>query len=266
MHAKVGDRIVIGAHSIGERRRVCEIRGHPSRKITPPPDDGGGNGPGNGPSNGSCNGVTDRVTQDTKTPRHQDTTLATLERRARDAPAAVPESDADIEHRHDPRVRGALVGGYARRYESAFSRAWMSASKSASDIDLVARWCGSEADPMAAAQAVLDGAFADSWLLERRVPWGPVAKDPARYADAGKGSAKERAEKHLATLRRRLELEKTHGTEDGIRRLQAEYDELIWGSSAQAGAVSERAQRRDGADREGPSATRPLRGLFGAIG
>lgn len=93
-----------------------------------------------------------------------------------------------------PRVRSALVRGYQSRYERAFGDAWLSAPKAAADVDVVARWCtaGPEPERLSRVERVLDGAFADPWLVERRVPWGPIAKDPAKYAGgpAGKPGSK----------------------------------------------------------------------------
>lgn len=89
----------------------------------------------------------------------------------------------------DRGIRGALVRGYQRRYRERFSDAWMSAAASAPQIDTVTRYCAAAEEPLARVDAVLDGAFRDPWMTSegRRVPWGAIAKDPARYANGRAG-------------------------------------------------------------------------------
>lgn len=171
----------------------------------------------------------------------------------------------------EPRVRGALVAGYQRRYEARYQQPWMSASKSASDIDIVSRWCCATDEPLQAVEDVLDGAFADSWLGSdgRRVPWGSIARDPGRVADAGKGTHAERKAKHLADVKRQLERAKNADDPALTAALQAEYDDIIWGPvEAKTGAVPlpEASARGHGADRSGEASARALRGILGAIG
>lgn len=102
--------------------------------------------------------------------------------------AIVDESEPESfgGERIDPRVRGALIGGYQKRYKAATRLPWMSHSKAAADIDVVARWCTALEEPLAAVELVLDAVFADPWMRERKWPWGPIARDPAKYFEAGR--------------------------------------------------------------------------------
>lgn len=89
-----------------------------------------------------------------------------------------------IEDPPDRKIRGALVRGYGERYQNRTRDFWQGASKAASHIDEVARWCAKYPDPMAQVERVLDGAFADPWMNQdgRRWPWGSIASDPAKVA------------------------------------------------------------------------------------
>jgi hypothetical protein len=185
--------------------------------------------------------------------------------RARASPQDVltgPETDTE------PRIRGALVAGYQRRYEQAYGAAWLSASKSAADLDVVARWCGSEPDPPAAVEAVLDGAFADPWLTTggRRVPLGAVAKDPAKFAAAGIGTAAQRRGKRMADLRRALEKARERGDDTAAAELQAELDGLLWGAQPSASGVPPNAGQRDESHRSGQGDSGVIRRIGRALG
>jgi hypothetical protein len=185
--------------------------------------------------------------------------------RARASPQDVltgPETDTE------PRIRGALVAGYQRRYEQAYGAAWLSASKSAADLDVVARWCGSEPDPPAAVEAVLDGAFADPWLTTggRRVPLGAVAKDPAKFAAAGIGTAAQRRGKRMADLRRALEKARERGDDTAAAELQAELDGLLWGAQPSASGVPPNAGHSDESHRARQGDSGVIRRIGRALG
>lgn len=90
------------------------------------------------------------------------------------------------------RARRLLVGGYGRRYEIETKDAWMGASASGGPITTVATWCALEPEHVdERVELVLDGLFGDAWATERRWPWGPVAKDPARYAELGRAARRK---------------------------------------------------------------------------
>jgi hypothetical protein len=63
------------------RERVAKHRA--TKPVTPPDGNDGGNGPGNSRSNEASNALQPPLPSDTKTPRHQDTSLASLAQSAR---------------------------------------------------------------------------------------------------------------------------------------------------------------------------------------
>jgi hypothetical protein len=97
------------------------------------------------------------------------------------------------------RARSTLSRGYAERYERLTAAPgatkgdpWMGQGANGQAIREVAAWCAAVPEQaVERAEAVLRGMFADPWLggvdpktgKHRRWPWGPVAKDPAKYAD-----------------------------------------------------------------------------------
>lgn len=81
-------------------------------------------------------------------------------------------------------ARSALRQGYAKRYRAETNDAWMGESACSGWIGSVAAWCASTGDPEAAAERVLDGAFANEQLARKRWPWAWIAQDPAAYAAA----------------------------------------------------------------------------------
>lgn len=130
-----------------------------------------------------------------------------------------PDPDPDLDHERDPRAREprgeprtppqrpdlppldrarlALERGYAERYQRATALpgfengdAWQGASANGQAIGSAAAWCAAEPDAIdERVRLVLEGVFADPWMASRRWPWGPIAKDPAKFAAAARGSA-----------------------------------------------------------------------------
>lgn len=150
-------------------------------------------------------------------------------------PDPLPSADTPIE-----RARSLLTRGYAQRIEAVTGDAWMSADANRQAIRDVARWCASKPKLVdERACDVLDGLFADTWMRDNAYPWGPVAKNPAKYADAGRKS------RQLAEKRRRREA-------DEARR---EAARVASQREAEAGAVPPPAE-----------ALRAIGRLVGAIG
>lgn len=120
--------------------------------------------------------------QTTEKPRSRSNDSATLTRLSQPPDPALPDPALPIPNEERrARVRSALITGYQRRYERATKKMWVSHSKAAADIDVVEAWALTESDPIAAVEAMLDGVFADAWMTEKRWPWGPIAKDPAKW-------------------------------------------------------------------------------------
>lgn len=88
---------------------------------------------------------------------------------------------------------GLLVQGYQDRYSNAQWGIWEAWDANRRQIESVQRYVertaeAERADPARVVAELLDGAFADEWMREKRVPWKALAKDPARYRDAGRGA------------------------------------------------------------------------------
>lgn len=130
-------------------------------------------------------------------------------------------------------ARARLVRGYRDRYERLTEDAWMGRDANAQAIDTVARYCAH--DPERAVQradTVLDGIFSDPWLggvdergKHRRWPWGPVAKDPAKYAGGAAPTVAHAArtprQSELASLDAAIEQAIQDGDLDRVDELRA---------------------------------------------
>jgi hypothetical protein len=79
-------------------------------------------------------------------------------------------------------AKARLIRGYVDRYKAATGDAWMSWAANDREIRRVAAFCAlGEGEPSVRADAVLDGAFADTWMADHRWPWAKLAKDPAAF-------------------------------------------------------------------------------------
>ena len=140
--------------------------------------------------------------------------------RAREAPTR-PDPRPPDDRPPLERARSTLSVGYARHYERECGDLWQGMGANGQAIRDVAAWCAASNpdEPEAAAELVLAGMFADSWMRERRWPWGPVAKDPAKYAALGR----ETLERERRAARAQREAER-RAAEEREREAQTERE------------------------------------------
>lgn len=157
---------------------------------------------------------------------------------------------ADVEAER-PSEETRLRQGYQRRYQAEVGDAWMTHANDDQHVKRAASWARTQADPAAACERFLDGAFADiprrdgsvdPWRRERR-PWKWLAEDPGRTAarlEHAAVAAKATSAAHGFAKRPELEQREAVAYERALHRLKGEWApvEKPWEADALKAAIA----------------------------
>jgi hypothetical protein len=125
----------------------------------------------------------------------------------------------------------ALVVGreYARRYEAATQKPWMSIAANHRELAQIGAWARKAADDgdiLPPLRNVLDGFFLDEWAQKHAFPLRALAKDPSRYVEAAAKAAAEARAAEYDRLSRQRKRESKHYGDDAWERITSEIGRL----------------------------------------